>query len=1477
MTIDVAPINVAPVIVTNAGLILAAGSQEVITSSMLHVTDVDNSAQELTFTLVSATSYGTLTRDGVGLEVGSSFTQADIDAGFLSYIHAGNANLNDAFVFTVSDGAGGLIDDTTFQVGINAEPLTINLNGTTIDGVVASYSSGQDLTPAAFSIEDDGATLRLQGNTWKRIGIDYVVTENTLLEFDFQSNQEGEIQAIGLDDNNSASSTDFVFQLFGNQEWWVQQDFHNYEAADGWKHYVIPVGEFFTGNVTELVLVNDNDALAAVESLFSDIRIYESKLSVNLDGTTTASAVDSYSSGQDLTPATYVIEDDGATLRLQGNTWKRVGIDYVVTENTVLEFDFQSNREGEIQAIGLDNNIWASSTDFVFQLYGTQQWWVQQDFHNYEASNGWKHYVIPVGEYFTGNVTELVLVNDNDALAAVESLFSDIRIYEKRLNVNLNGTTTSSDVHSYSSGQDLTPAAYSIEDDGATLRLQGNTWKRVGIDYVVTENTVLEFDFQSGQEGEIQAIGLDDNIWASSTDFVFQLYGSQTWWVHQEFKDYEASDGWKHYVIPVGEFFTGTVTDVVMINDNDALAPVESLFSNILLYEAEVTNTAPTITSAPETSATEDSPYTYAVTATDPDVGDTLTFSLPFAPAGMTIDANTGLVQWTPSNDNVGANAVTVRVTDAVGTFDTQSFSVTVESAVSGLVGHWKFDDDDGNNQADDSSGNGNHGTIQGATFLNGTALDFDGVDDHVDLGRLDVNGTGLTIAAWINADSFVGAIRDGRIVSKATGEQAQDHYWMLSTNAVAAETRLRFRLKTAGYTDTLIASSGNLSTGQQYHVAAVYDGSTMRLYLDGVQVGSLAKTGAVDVNAAVSAWIGQNPNNYGPFDGLMDDVRIYDRGLSQQEIQDLLADNAPPTAMDDSYSVAKDSTLTVNVAVGVLANDSDPDGDAVAAVLVAGPSQGSLTLNADGSFSYTPDTEFTGDDSFTYKANDGTVDSGVATVSIVVTAGTNNVPTITSSAVTTATEDSPYTYDVEATDPDAGDTLTFSLTTSPVGMTINGSTGLIAWTPGNDDVGPNAVTVRVSDAAGAFDTQSFSLQVSNTNDAPTATDDSYSVGENSTLNVAVPGVLGNDSDVDGDALAALLVTTPGHGVLTLQADGSFTYTPDTDYTGSDSFTYKTNDGLADSNLATVNITVQASQPDIPGLALWESQMEEWGRIHGERFLDGTYSFGEVYYDSQRVFYNIADYTGDASWLAYAERAGELYRDDAVLPNNGALTGYWNFTHGLTEDYLRNGDDQSKNAAVLLSQNAAYAHDLTKLSSTDTADYSREVAYAIMSYINAERLGEARRDRLPQLFEQSLDHLTQWFVEDYEGADGFKPFMCGLVAEALIMYWEYVSEDPRIVSQLELAADWMWANAWIPGSSAFYYRSTDSTNPSPDLNLMIAPVYSWLYRQTGNTTYRDRGDQIFAGGVENAWLSGSKQFNQNYRWSFDYLKWRSQA
>src|SRR5439155_6412566 len=93
-------------------------------------------------------------------------------------------------------------------------------------------------------------------------------------------------------------------------------------------------------------------------------------------------------------------------------------------------------------------------------------------------------------------------------------------------------------------------------------------------------------------------------------------------------------------------------------------------------------------------------------------------------------------------------------------------------------------------------------------------------------------------------------------------------------------------------------------------------------------------------------------------------------------------------------------------------------------------------------------------------------------------------------------------------------------------------------------------------------------------NDAPVAAGTSYSTNEDSALTIAAPGVLAGSSDVDGDALSAVLVSGPSHGTLTLNAAGGFTYTPAGNYNGADSFTFKANDGSADSNVATVGITV---------------------------------------------------------------------------------------------------------------------------------------------------------------------------------------------------------------------------------------------------------------------------------------------------------------
>jgi hypothetical protein len=313
---------------------------------------------------------------------------------------------------------------------------------------------------------------------------------------------------------------------------------------------------------------------------------------------------------------------------------------------------------------------------------------------------------------------------------------------------------------------------------------------------------------------------------------------------------------------------------------------------------------------------------------------------------------------------------------------------------------------------------------------------------------------------------------------------------------------------------------------------------------------------------------------------------------------------------------------------------------------------------------------------------------------------------------------------------------------------------------------------------------------------------------------------------------------------------------------------------------------VAAEEAPIPRFALrqWESQMITYGRKHCAEITKHTGdALSVTYYDMTRVMYQIADYTKDPSWNACALAARRVYRDEYVMVHRGGVPGYWNFTTGLRMDYDRTHDPLSKEAVGLLSTQAAYAREGGPLEWTQSADKSREVAYAIVSYVDAEALGFPRRARRAQLVDQAYDHLKQWFVTfAWKGPSPalhqFSPFMVGLTAHALIRDWEQ-TRDPRLGQALRTAADWLWEHAWQGRERSMFYDAlnggTGVGTGHADLNLLIAPLYAFLYRQTGEAKYRTAGDELFGGGVDGAWIEGPKQFNQNYWWSFDYVRWRS--
>ena len=180
------------------------------------------------------------------------------------------------------------------------------------------------------------------------------------------------------------------------------------------------MGQHYGGRVESLVFVMDDDAASAGASRFRNVRLYETE---NLDFG--LFRIEPF--GTQDRNGTAAVEDDGATLYLAGNTWKRLALPYRVTPGTVLEFEFQSDKEGEIHALGFETDAAPSARRF-FRLYGTQPWGLSG--YRYAGTGAWVAYRIPVGQHYRGRVASLVFAMDDDAASAGESRFRHVRISE---------------------------------------------------------------------------------------------------------------------------------------------------------------------------------------------------------------------------------------------------------------------------------------------------------------------------------------------------------------------------------------------------------------------------------------------------------------------------------------------------------------------------------------------------------------------------------------------------------------------------------------------------------------------------------------------------------------------------------------------------------------------------------------------------------------------------------------------------------------------------------------------------------------------------------------------------------------------------------------------------------------------------------------------------------------------------------------
>jgi RHS repeat-associated protein len=448
-------------------------------------------------------------------------------------------------------------------------------------------SFGTNDVKPTMTIEENGSTLHIKGNCWKKINFPYILTPYSVIEFDFKSTAQAEVQGLGFDTDQSMTEG-YMYKFYGTQSWGITHNLYWYSsAAPGWKHYRIPIGGSYTGTFPYLVFMNDHDVSNPTgESYFRNVQVYEdpstyaqSPVDVDFSNYT----ISQYSGTGQNPSIRMSVEDSGKTLSMVGNGWLKMSLPYQVTSKTVMEFDYKSTSLGEIQGIGFSENDNQNSYR-TFQVYGSDYWgWTTM---RYSKNPQWAHFRVPVGKYFTGNMRYVFFANDDDVVNPTSNnYFRNLNIYEGDLNLPIQADFSNYNFSYYASGGGGTPRKL-IEDFGKTLHLVGNGWTQFSMPITITQNTTIEFDFKSTSQGEVHGIGFDTDV-QFDTGSVFQLYGTQSFGINS-FRNYaQSAPGYKHYKIPVGNYYTDERLYLFFANDDDVTNSVaNSYFSNLEIYDS---------------------------------------------------------------------------------------------------------------------------------------------------------------------------------------------------------------------------------------------------------------------------------------------------------------------------------------------------------------------------------------------------------------------------------------------------------------------------------------------------------------------------------------------------------------------------------------------------------------------------------------------------------------------------------------------------------------------------------------------------------------------------------------------------------------------------------------------------------------------------------------------------------------------------
>jgi large repetitive protein len=586
----------------------------------------------------------------------------------------------------------------------------------------------------------------------------------------------------------------------------------------------------------------------------------------------------------------------------------------------------------------------------------------------------------------------------------------------------------------------------------------------------------------------------------------------------------------------------------VKVKADNGIAPIDSQNFTIA-----VANNNPDITSTPVTEGYVGVLYNYTVHAEGLQTG--MTYSLVSPPAGMTINASSGLISWTPAS--AGNFNIKARADNGLAPADTQSFTINVieESLCpDAIISLHKLDETTGSVYADYY---GEHnatatispiattGIIGGAQTFNATTkLNIPDNGSEFDW----VANNSFSIECWMKTTTTAGMA----CVARNRTDYANAASWLIGTNSTGYST---FELRSNGDANAILTGISRVDDGEWHHIIAVRDASVNynRLYIDGVLEASVSKTYTHTFKAdnPLVATIGYMTPYGGEselhFIGSIDEVTIFNRAVTTSEAAEFYNGGAPTGHCKGSnnppyFSSTPVASVNEDAAYSYTATVNDIDvSDVLSISILTKPAwlnfgytagQKSATLTG------TPTNSYVGDNDIVLRVSDGDLTRDqIFKLNVI---NVNDAPVKTSTPVTSVNEDAAYSYTLTVTDVDAEDLISMTASVKPSWLTFTHASGAktatLTGTPVNENVGANPVSISISDGTVTI-YEAYTITVNNINDAPQITGQSaLYVDEDQSLSInksdlTIVDVDNSDSDISITVQAGTNYTFSGNTI----------------------------------------------------------------------------------------------------------------------------------------------------------------------------------------------------------------------------------------------------------------------------------------------------------------------------------------------------------